>query len=316
MHRLTKTALPPLRTGLARFPLLVGLLLLLQACDIVNPPEPSGSYLRFEDPQVRLNDNSGFTSNIGIRDIWLYHNGFLQGVYPVQPIQVVQDWAVIPYILEPSNNFYIEGGIHESGLGSIHLPYPFWDRINFEVDQGAGDTFTITPIFEYLPEDRYNIEVDESFETNLISFLPFSTGLTNSDSTFLLRRSESVFQGQRAGYVRFGQSDRWFEVRSQNNFRLDRTKDVYAEITYRNSIEFTVGLVYEDVLTGNIGIEPVLNLRPSESWNTVYVHLIGQARQIINATSEDTNFWLWIQADGEGNEGFIYLDDIRLIQEE
>ena len=317
MHRLIRTAshLAPRNSRVHFSALLLLGSLLFSACDIVNPAEPEGAYILFEDPQVLLDESTGFTSPAGIRDVWLYHNGFLQGVYPVQP-PLSGQWTTVPYILEPTNSFFIEGGIHESGLGSFHLPYPFWERISFDVDQGVGDTFTVTPIFEYTDESRFNVEVEEDFEDNFVSFLPFGSSLVNADSTFFLRRSDNPFQGNRAGFIPFGPSDRWFEVRSQNVFNLARDKDVYAEITYRNSIEFTVGLIYEDVVTNNIGFEEVLFVRESENWNTVYVHLIGQAREIINLTTTQTNFWLWIKADGEGQDGYIYFDDIRLIQEE
>ncbi len=318
MHRLTRTALSLARSTASRrlhWWVLLALPWFVVGCDIVNPPEPSGAYIQFENPQVQLSENTGFTSTAGIRDVWLYHNGLLQGVYPVQP-PLSGNWTTVPYILEPTNNFQLEGGIHESGVGTVHLPYPFWERVSFDVTPQAGDTFVVTPVFEYVTEDRYNIDFSESFESNLISFLPFSSALNNADSTFILRRRDDPFQGERCGFVNFGPSDRWFEVISQNNFKLFRDKDVYAEITYRNSVELGVGLIYEDVLTGQIRSEPVVVLRPSTGWNTVYVHLIGQAREIINLTSTDTNFWLWLKADGGGDDGFIYLDDIRLIQEE
>lgn len=299
MHRLT---------ALFAFVLVV---LGLQSCELFNKPEEQPAYIMFRDPQVLLDSTTGFTSNAGIRDIWLYHDGLLQGTYPVNPVTDTA-WTVVPFLDLDANDFFLEGGIHETGQSVFHLPYPFWERINFEYSATAGDTLVITPVFEYIEEDRYTLEINEGFEGGAVDLIPFATTLTEPDSTFITVRQDS-YQGNGAGYIDFGPNDRYFEAVNTEPFFLSRENDVYAEITYRNNMEFTVGLIYQNI--SGTQVQPILTLAASPEWNTVYVHLISQVRNIINLGGPTTQFWLWMRADGEGNDGYIYLDNIRLIHE-
>jgi hypothetical protein len=94
---------------------------------------------------------------------------------------------------------------------------------------------------------------------------------------------------------------------------LVRGKQTYAEVTYRNSMPFNVGLLYQG--SSGLRFREVLTLSASPTWNTVYVHLSEQVREIVNDGGENTAFWLYLKTDGEGKDGFIALDDLRLITE-
>jgi hypothetical protein len=300
MHRLTRFAACLLAISV------------LTGCSLFDREEEIPAYLQFRNPRVVLDENTGFSTNTGIRDVWLYQAGFLQGVYPVNPVQDGM-WATIPVIDLEKTAFFMDGGIHETGQSAFHLPYPFWDRIEFNLDLVSGDTFVVDPEFHYVEEERYVTPVVERFEGTLVDLVPFSTSLTESDSTFIRPSTRDVFQGNASGYVDFGPDDRWFEAINSTAFQLDRSKDVYLEITYKNNIPFEVGLVYQNL--AGLFPEPVITVTPRTEWNTIYIHLIEQARNILNLSSSVANFWIWIKADGQGNDGYIYLDNVRLIRE-
>lgn len=300
------------RKGIGAFAVLT--MAFFSSCNIINPPEEVPAYITFENPGVVLDTNTGFVSSAGIRDVWFYSAGVLQGTYAVNP---VPDgfWTTVPYLIDENTSFFMEGGIHESGQSAFHLPYPFWERVEFSIAQEPGDTFTVRPLFYYKNDTEIEVEVDENFETSVFSLVPFSNALTQPDSTSFRRRSNGAFQGNYSGFVPFGQDDRWFEVINADPFLAQRDQDIYAEITYRNNVDLRVGLIYQDIL-GALYSEPIITLTPSTEWNTTYVHLIGQIRTIINNFGEATNFWLWLSADGEGNDGYIWLDNVRVIHED
>jgi|GEM_PF-1364062 len=281
-------------------------------CEIVNPAEELPAYISFQDATVLLDENTGFTYPAGLKDLWLYHGGVLEGVYPINNDEDPNSVLTVPYIDLLNTNFFAQGGILESGLSTFRLPYVFWEDLDFTVSQNPGDTFLVTPVFRYIDDSRYELEVDEDFEGSSFSLIPFNRALTTDDSTYL-NRTTDAFMGNFSGIVDFGTDDRWFEVISATPFPLALNEDVYAEITYKSTVEFRVGLVYQG-LTG-LFTEQVLTVTPQEDWNTVYVHLIQQVRDIINANNEFTNFWLWIFADGEGNDGYICFDNVRLIHQ-
>lgn len=285
------------------------LVISLGACRLFDPEEELPAYVKFQNPRVVLDSASGFSSGVGIRNIWVYHGGFLQGTYPLKADSAI----VIPYIPVSTTDFYMEGGIYESGQSLFNLPYPFWDRVYFDVVQQIGDTTVIEPVFEYVPTTQYETRVYETFDDGSLEFQSFARALSEPDSTTFRMRTTSAFRGARGGYIHFGPGDRYFEVINTDPFLLSRQTDTYIEITYRNSIPFRVGLVYDDGFSPRI--EEIMTVAPKSDWNTVYVHLIQNIRNIINAYGTNTQFYLWLYADGEEQEGFIEMDDIRLIKE-
>lgn len=284
----------------------------LPSCRVFDPPEDVPAYITFRNPRVQLDTTTGFTSDIGIRNVWLYQGGFLQGTYSTAQLEDGR-WPTIPLIDLEKTDFFMEAGVFESGQSVFQIPYRFWDRIYFDLVAQAGDTVVLEPVFPYVDPVQYVTPVEENFEGFSVDLVPFATALTEPDSTFVRVVSNGAFQGNRAGFVPFGSDDRWFEVINTSPFSLSREKDTYAEITYRCSVPFEVGLVYSSL--AGVGFVSVITVTPKEEWNTIYVHLIQQIRDIINAGGEQTDFWLWMKADGQGNDGYIYLDDIRLIHE-
>lgn len=289
--------------------LLLLVITLFTGCELIDPPEPAPAYLRLTNPRVEIDSVNQFYSNLGIRNVWLYHGGNFQGLYSIAPDSEI----VIPVINLDRSDFYMEGGIYESGQSSFQLPYGFWKRVNFDQALTALDTFDVDLRFEYVEERFYDFRVNETFEGNSVDFVPFSLGLTQEDSTFIRLRHDTPHRGTGYAYINFGPDDRYFQTINSSPFLLVRGKQVYAEITYRNSMPFTVGLLYQN--NSGLGFKEVLTLSASNEWNTVYVHFVEQVRDIVNAGGADTAFWLYLLADGEGKDGFIALDDVRVITE-
>jgi hypothetical protein len=259
-----------------------------------------------------LDENTGFSSNVGIRDVWLYQANLLQGVYPVNPVEDSM-WATIPVIELEKGNFFLQGGIHETGQSAFHLPYPFWEFLEFDFELKGADTFVVDPLIHYLPEDRYVVPLYEQFESGLVDLIPFNSALSQPDSTFIRTQNTEVFMGNRSGFINFGPDDRFFEAINSIPFQLDRSKDTYLEITYKNSVPFEVGLVYQNL--AGLFPAPVVTVNPRGEWNTIYIHLIDLIRTVLNESLNVANFWIWLIADGQGEEGYIYLDNVRVIRE-
>jgi hypothetical protein len=284
----------------------------LTGCELFNPEEELPAYIQFEDPKVVIDETTGQETNAGIRNLWLYHGGFLQGAYQLDP-EVDTNGRVIPFLQLDRTDFFVEGGIYETGQSAFQIPHPFWDRVTFDWAATVGETLVVKPRFHYVDESNYIAPLDEHFDGGSIDFVPFGSSLSNFDSTFLTLRTDDVFHGISSGYVRFGANDRWFEVRNTNSFRTVQSSNIFAEITYKNNIPFSVGLIYQSLL-GVQSVE-IVTVNPSAEWRTIYVHLITEVRKIINTNGADTVFWLWLKADGEGQDGYIRFDDIRVIRE-
>ena len=300
---------------------LSGLLLitwLLCGCDAINPAEELPAYLSFKSPRVVIDESTGFSTDAGVRNIWLYHAGFLQGAYQIDP-DIDTNGKVIPFLELDRTDFFIEGGIFETGQSSFQIPYPFWDRITFTWAATPMDTMEITPLFHYVDASRYDAPVDEHFDGGSIGFSRFASGIAPAQggapdsTTFFTLNNNDVFHGSGAGHVNFFADKRWFETVNAIPFITDQSSNIFAELTYKNTIPFQVGLVYQSA--SGISSQPIVTVSPSGEWNTIYVHMITEVRNIINANGTNTIFWLWIKADGEKKDGYIRFDDIRVIRE-
>ncbi|HHG85925.1 MAG TPA: hypothetical protein ENJ82_14355 [Bacteroidetes bacterium] len=286
------------------------LISVFSSCQLFDREEEVPAFFQFRNPRVILDETTGFSTNTGIRDIWLYQAGFLQGTYPVNPV-IDSAWTTVPVKQLGKSRYFMEGGVHESGVSTLHLPYTFWDRVTFNLVGTAGDTSIIDPVFHYLDDQRFTAPVNEKFEGGLVDLIPFNKSLSEPDSTFIRPSNIDPFQGNASGYIHFGPDDRWFEAINSTSFKLDRSKDTWLEITYRSNIKFEAGFVYQN--TTGFGNASIVTVAPRTKWNTIYIHLIGQLREIINAGGTNTDFWMWLFADGEGNDGYIYFDNIRLL---
>lgn len=299
MHRLTRL-LPLLACCLS-----------FCGCEIINPAEELPAYISIQEPRVSAPDDTTFRSNSGVRNVWLYHGGFLQGTYQIDP-HVDTLGRVVPILQLDKTDFFMEGGIYESGQSSFQISYPFWDRVSFDWEAAVGDTLRVTPVFHYEDPSKYDLPVSVTFEGGGIDFDRFSSGLPD-ESPFFVTNSVDPYRGANSGLVEFHSGERYFEVINTIPFRTVQSSNIFAEITYKNNIPFTVGLIYGS--NTNPGRQEILTVSPSGDWNTVYVHMITEVRAIINALGPDTDFWLWIKADGEDKEGYIRFDDIRVIKE-
>lgn len=287
-------------------------LLFFSACEIINPAEEIPAFVTLKAPKVVLDENTGFSTNAGIRNIWFYHGGNIQGIYEFHP-DVAIDQRTFPVLGIDNFEYFMEGGIYETGQSAFQLFYPFWDRITFNWQPGPKDTLVLEPLFHYVEANRYIVPMEEHFEGGALDFQPFATGITNTDTTFLRLRYDDVFRGTGSGFVSFDASHRYFEAINTTPFNSEKGSNIYTEITYKNSMPFSVGLIYQSPT--QVSSIPIVTVEASERWNTIYVHMAKEIRETLNAHGDNTLFYLWLKTDGEGKDGYIRFDDIRIIRE-
>lgn len=257
------------------------------------------AYLAVPRAEVLLGTAPAFTSELGIKDLWLERGDEFLGVHQLP--------AVVP-VLEPANNdLFLWGGIFRNGLSADRARYPFWQPLELSPDLQPLDTAVIFLQFRYFSDTLLRIPFQETFEGASISLRNNAQG---NDLALLGGTNAVAFQGRRAGRVQFSGNAQRFEVVSENFFTLPQgaSNDIYAEITYRNTIPFTAGLKYSS--TFDVGeVSTGIFFSPSEEWNTVYVHLKPLARQV----PQPAAFGLFLRAEGQGRTGQILLDNIRVI---
>ncbi len=269
---------------------------LLTACSLINPPEELPAYIQFDSAVVIVDSSSGFQSSLGVKDIWLFQDGKLTGIQPLP--------STVPYIHLDQTDFFLEGGVYESGLSSFKLPYPFWKQVEFQTGGIPGDTLVVHPVFRYFSDD----EIDFSFEEDFEGGIKFETAGLESVPATLSPGMTTVFHGSRSGEVLIDSAGKFLNVKSLTPLpNISNDNDIWAEITYKTDVSFQAG-VWRQVQGGPFAGFSEVVITPKEDWNTVYIHLASLVR-----AAQGTPVYFWIRAGSANSTGTIHLDNIRVV---
>ncbi len=283
-----------------------GFFIALVALSACKNEEPLPVYLDLGQSRVKPFTQSGFTTNLGVKNIWIYQGADLEGVYPTE--------KVVPVIPNGAGKLLLVGGIFQNGLSSARNPYPFWQPIVVDIDVDLLDTLKPKPVFEYYPDTALSYPFIESFEAANFRLTSTETG---SNAARIALATGQGHTGTGAGRVVFTETQYLFEVTSSGFLFLPQTgnNDIYAEITYRGTnVVFSTGLFY--VTGANAGdLETGTFFPTSENWNTIYVHL----NDLVRSVPQGSQFKLYIRVDNfsnatnKGIPGTLFLDNIRIV---
>ncbi|MEM7370722.1 MAG: hypothetical protein AAF587_19065 [Bacteroidota bacterium] len=275
-------------------------------CSLLDQPEELPVYLHLQPAKVWLDSTRNISAPAGVKDLWIDHNGQTLGVHRLP--------KVIPILMEEPNRLTFAGGIFENGLSSIRARYPFWIPQTVNLSAASLDTIPYTFTFSYYPDTVITYAFNETFEE---ASTRLSASLSGNNQANLTVSSLESFQGSFSGRVSLGPGAHSFEAIANEFIALPQTgtNDIYMEISYKNSIPFSAGVLYITTNGSAIGDLNHGLVYQSDTWNTVYIHINDQVRSIgatalfkpyIRASSLDNS-------SGEVNSGEIFLDNIRII---
>lgn len=276
------------------------------SCEWIDRPENPPVYIKLQPAKVLLDSASNFSAPAGIKDLWIDHNGQSIGVHRLP--------RIIPVLEAEPNRLTFSGGIFENGLSSIRSRYPFWIPQTLTLSADPLDTVSYAFTFSYYPDTVIQFAFLETFEE---ASTRLSANLSGSNRANMTVSSLESFQGSFSGRVSMGPGSFTFEAVAAEFIALPQTgtNDVYMEISYKNTIPFSAGILYATTNGAAVGDLNHGLVYQSDDWNTVYIHINDQIRSIgstaifkpyIRASSLD-------ETNGEVTSGEIFLDNIRII---
>jgi hypothetical protein len=279
--------------------LLFAILAVLSGCGFLDPAEDLPIYVDLTNVEVLVDEGDNFTSSLGIKDIWLERNDDFLGIYRLP--------SIVPVLPGEGTTYILTGGVFESGIADQRVRYPFWKSNFLSFDVQPLDTVKMPILFEYFSDSILLYPFIENFESQAIAFIssPFS-----STNVSLGRSTSEFYEGGAAGRALFNENQTRFEIVSSSTFKLPQSgsNDVWVEVTYKNNVPFKVGVYYE-FLSQITAAGPDVLFFSNEEWTTAYVHINNEVRM----APDNSNFWVFFRADGEGRVGQIILDNIRII---
>ncbi len=288
---------------------LAGFIFLLPSCEKFEGEQEIPAYISIDS--IGLHNSVSYDGSLSakITDVWVYIDDQLIGGYELP--------ATIPVLDKGLVNMKIRPGIMLNGLINTRAAYPFFDRIEMDINIAED---SITNIGTQLINGKNTLFTSyaescifawqENFEDAFISLDTTSLSTVNIELT--PNDDPNTFEGLHSGIVRMSEDDDVFEVVTREAYVLPQDgTPVFLEMNYKNNSPFTVGIViYEDSYPT---YHAMLVYNAHEDWNKVYITLT----QAVSSAYGATSFKIFFGAGKSSavDESIIYLDNLRLIHQ-
>lgn len=279
MIKITKLLLP------------VACLFFLTTCNIINPEEPTPSYIHLEPFTFTPGlDEGGGTSKI--TEAWVYVGPDFVGAYSLP--------ATFPVLSSGEQLITIDPGISENGIRATPEIYPFYQRFTKTVNLELGKIDTIQPNTYYDPTAAVfafleTFESGTSFPNNIVQ---------------VKNDAPDVLEGN-YGAIYLDQTTKSFIVASQLERQLPiNTTPVYLEMDYKTDVTLAVGLSGTNTNGGSANKFFKIYLNPKKEWNKIYVNLTDDLPQF------QYNFYSVTLGGGLPDSlttGRVLIDNIKLV---
>ena len=277
----------------------IPLLILLSACNIINPTENVPTYVKIDSVILDI-DNPTLQGSAahGITSIWIYYNNSPVGIFDIP--------CNVPVITEGERGtLSVAPGITLNGLVDLQPQYPFYSFDTITLNSIPGGTVNYTPTTSYTKAAKFPYK--EDFEVSN-SFVALTPELDNDTSISNARDKALVFEGGGSGYIQLNTSYSFSESINTTGFPIPRG-EAYLEINYKCSVPFEVGL-YNTLNTGVDVYEYIMGIKASDTWKKMYVELgtytgkyPGKDYKVLIKTS---------LPDGMSS-GYVLIDNIKIV---
>ena len=274
--------------GCAVAALLTAVSVWLPGCNIINPSEPTPTYIRI--------DSFLFENNArhDIRYAWVYYNNNPVGAFDLP--------ATVPIIASGTGTVQIAPGIPINGRGERPVAYPFFRIYTTNLNYEAGKIQTVNPTTGYYDSVKYDI-ISE-FEGGISKFAKyFGTTSITTTSVDSLR-----LDGTGTGLV---------VLASTADSTLDSTRTAFRVPEGAAFIEFE----YKSSLNVQIGIRGILasslitdiegwGVLPSTTWKKFYINITSFVNKYPGG---DYHLYIKTTVPPGQTNGKLLIDNIRLV---
>ncbi len=275
-------------------------LLAFVGCNIINPSEEEASYIEINSVNVITDVSIQGSNAANISDAWIYVDDKLIGAFELP--------CRIPVLHSGTHKVSIGAGVQLNGSSTLRTPYLFYrfheqENVNLE----PGQTSILSPTFSYF--DSLTFAFKANFDDLSGNKL---TSTSSSDTTLSLCNNPArVFEGAGSCLVELFRDSGFVDFQMIDPVSLPKGgANVFMEINYKNNQDLLVGLrsYYSGATTKE---EQVITLRPTDTWNKVYINLTKQVSSQINAI----NYRIFFQTiKPSGSEPLeVLIDNFKII---
>jgi len=275
--------------------------LLLSAC--TDEEERIPAYIRIEPFTVNA---VGGTEWHKITEAWVYVEDKFLGGYTLP--------AIVPVLEEGEGDIEVFPGVKENGLLQTPGLYPFLARHSSKVALVPGQTTTLQPATNYLPEAVFTWTVDRTTFNNTTIVLEDRDGDPATTFEFV---TDGAFEG-RSVKLAVDTAHTVNEIVTEVVPNLPNTGDrpVWLEMHYRNDLPFELWVLGTNGSGSNELAQPIYQFSPSANWNKIYINLT-EFLVAMQQSNHRLFYRVLLQKNVSGQydqlEGEVFLDNLRLI---
>ncbi len=263
------------------------------------------SWLKIDSINLTTNVTIEGENSNDIVDAWLYMDN--------QPLGVFELPCEIPVLAEGKHSFIVYAGVKGNGSNGFRIKYPFYKTTEFDLTLIKGETVSYTPTVHY--KSNVVFTGREDFEDTGIILNPnidFDTSKIKIIS--VIDQPEIVKYGDNCGKIILTSLDTFVQVFTNLNIDLEKG-DTFMELDYMNTNSFAVGLNSVSATNGANSEAYFAAVAQDEStlkWKKLYINITPYITNINQAVSFD--FYIAGALDADKTSGYIYLDNIKIVQ--
>jgi hypothetical protein len=273
---------------------------LFSSCSMYQKDSGVPAYVYIEDFSLTTNYPEEGTDSKNIRDVWVFIDGNVQGVYPLP--------CRFPILHEGNITFKLSAGILVNGISATRAIYPFFAQYDTSLSLERGRTDTLRPRVVY--NELINFGWMEDFESQ-----GFSLRTTAVSDTPVARTTNplEVFEGVSALAMRVDGRAPFVRCETNQAFSIPGGggRAVFLELNYKNNQIFDVGLQFIEP-DGQAINQPIYTLAPTNGeWRKQYMNFTPYIQG--RAGVKYRVFFEARHALGSAGSGEIFVDNLKLI---
>ena len=273
----------------------LSIVVLSTSCDKMNKSEAIPAFIKIDSIGVSTNSSQG-TSSSNITEAWVYIDGQQQGIYDLP--------VVIPILEEGTHTVQVRGGIKRDGISTTRIRYPFYDAYTTDIDFKAKDTTHLKPVLPYFSSLRF---WEENFEDPGVQLDTTNNSQAQLGVTYDVNE---VFEGSASGKIILKDENKYFGIRTNQNFSFPLNQAVFVELNYKTDGDMQFGIFADGVAFNMLFLRSKRDENGLPVWNKIYINLT----EYITLNSSSTSFDIFLQHSSETTSEKVFLiDNIKII---
>lgn len=267
-------------------------------CDVINPSEPTPTYIRIDSFKFEETDpnRTGSSSN-KITAVWVYQDNKSVGVFDLP--------CNIPILMDERSVISIAPGVTYGGIKDYQAIYPFYTFDTMTVDPDPGNVITFDANTRYISDLRLPYNEDFEIGNGFEEVYPDQIGDT---SLVRVNSSFDVFEGDGSGYIYIDGTNPRAEVANSTPFNI-RSGNAFIELNYKCNVSFLVGL--RGSFSNNIDVYKYFHgINANEKWNKIYIDIEPYVGEL---GAEEYRVAILTELPDGQSDGYILLDNIKVV---